>query len=652
MNMKHNSATTRHIRRTATALLTVAMLVSASSAWALNKDDVLRLQSSGLSPDLMVQVIRASTDPVTLTPAEVDELRAAGVAQPVLDELCMRIAGGCTPGAAVPGVGPAIPGVGPSLDAEMQRQQQLEQERLRMEQERLEAEAAAMRQRIAAEQAQNQQMTGAFQGLATADRAYDQGRYTEAAAAYNEFLTSAGALPSSAEYYEALCGFVRAMHARDYRYVIRSRALEAVLAGPSKPHFEEMFGILVDVSNDAQFLDPRFEELGTFPISGLSQSFQDEFNFFLGRYFWQYNDSTRAIALFNNISDGSPDKAKAHYLAASMLLNEQRNQDAYGQFEAAIRRASETGNAEVMELAYLALARIAYEVGQYDAALYYYQKVEDLSFRHPRAMFETMWAYFMKQDWERMLGAVHSLHSPYYAVRFWPDLYVVEAAAYLAICNLDEAEDTLLTYHDIVDPIREETNAFIATATPPDYWNGMTGYYDSLGTNDPIALPLETVRYVLSQAEFLNRLEFMGQLRMESALLATDAASLGTFGQQADTQLTSDLQTKEIEAGLEISMLVRSFAQELDEWNLHAQTVGIEISTSRIQIIDATMEGQGGGEAGSSVFVLAQDWQLWPFEGEYWLDEVDNFRGGITNYRSDTTGQCINPAFSANLSEE
>lgn len=442
MNMKHNSATTRHIRRTATALLTVALLGIASSAWALNKDDVLRLQSSGLSADLMVQVIRASTDPVTVTPAEVDELRAAGVTQPVLDELCMRIAGGCTPGAAVPGVGPTGPGVGPNLDAEMQRQQQLEQERLRMEQGRLEAESAAMRERIAAEQAQSQQMSGAFQGLASADRAFGQARYTEAAAAYNEFLSSSGAQPSSPEYYQALCGFVRAMHARGYRYVIRSRALEAVLVGPSQPHFQEMFGILVDVSNDAKFLDPRFEELASFPISGLTQAFQDEFNFFLGRYFWQYNDSARAITLFNAISDGSSDKAKAHYLAASMLLNEQRNQDAYGQFEAAIRRSAETGNTEVMELAYLALARIAYEVGQYDAALYYYQKVGDSSFRHPRAMFETMWTYFMKQDWERMLGAVHSLHSPYYEVRFWPDLYVVESAAYLAICNLDEAEGT------------------------------------------------------------------------------------------------------------------------------------------------------------------------------------------------------------------
>ena len=45
-------------------------------------------------------------DAITITPAEVEELRIAGVAQPVLDEICMRV--GCTPGDMGPG--PAGPG--------------------------------------------------------------------------------------------------------------------------------------------------------------------------------------------------------------------------------------------------------------------------------------------------------------------------------------------------------------------------------------------------------------------------------------------------------------------------------------------------------------------------------------------------------------
>ena len=51
---------------------------------------------------------------------------------------------------------------------------------------------------------------------------------------------------------------------------LSEQALEAVLRGPQSANFEEAFDILVDVSNDAQYFAPTFEDMVSFSVSGSS----------------------------------------------------------------------------------------------------------------------------------------------------------------------------------------------------------------------------------------------------------------------------------------------------------------------------------------------------------------------------------------------
>lgn len=619
---------------TAAAALS-GILLGSPAAFALDKFDIMNLQAAGLSPDVIVQVIRSSVEPLTLTPTEVDELRTAGLPQPVIDEICLRVQCGATGGPTAP-TGPA----GPSLEDEIRRQQALEQERIRLEQERMNTEREAMRQRIEAEQAQRASAQTAFTGLSDAERAHRNGDFVGAAALYDAYLTTYPQT-TSPEYYEALTGFVRAMHARGYRHVIRSRALEALLYGPTSNHFEEMFGIVRDITNEANYLDPRFEDLTAYAVGQYSEGFQDEFNFFLGRFFWVYGESQRALEFFGRIDSDIALKAKAEYLSAVLLLEQNQNNEALRHFQEAIVAGTDADtedSLEVVELSYLALARIFYEIGEYDAALYYYQKVPEESFRHGRTLFEETWTYFMKLDWNRAIGAVHSLHSPYYERWFWPDIYVLEAATYLQVCDLDGAEAAITAFYDTVGPVRDATDAFIAdtTSTPETYWNTVQSFYDTVGTPQESTLPLEAIRWVISDADFVNMSGRLEQYNRESTLLARDAGELGAWAVSAQSGLDVDLRTRTIEAGLQVAQMIRDFSSELMDWNIKAQELGIDISSERINMIGRVLEGAGSGTGGgATAFVLAQDWQTWPFEGEYWLDEVTQYRGELVSLRDD-----------------
>ena len=435
-----SSLQSKMVRRVAAWSVAALFALSATEAFAIDKNQIMNLQLAGLSADVIVNVIRSDTSGVNITEAEIGELRAAGIPQPVLDELCLRV--GCT---AAPGGGGAAvrPGGGRggnsaiNMQQERERQQRLEEERRRLEQERFEQERANMQERIEADKRRQASVQTAFAGLRATERLMREGDYLRAAAVFERFLTEVNPDPESPEYYTGLTGFVRAMHKAGYSYAIRGKALEWVLLGPSHPEFAEGFAILDDISRKTNYFDPSFERLADLPVSDQSAGFQDAWNFCLGRFFWTYENPVRAVEFFSRVSEGSPDAAKGAYLSGTMQLKNQENRDAIASFQRAITLAGENAEArDAKELSYLALARLAYEVGQYDAALFYYRKVGADSQRHPRAMFEQAWTYFLKQDWNRTLGALQALHSPYYSKHYFPELGVIEAAAFYNTCNL------------------------------------------------------------------------------------------------------------------------------------------------------------------------------------------------------------------------
>ena len=641
-----SSLQSKMVRRVAAWSVAALVALSATSAFAIDKSQIMNLQLAGLSADVIVNVIRSDTSGVNITEAEIGELRAAGIPQPVLDELCLRV--GCT--AAPGGGGTAVrPGGGRGgnnaavMQQERERQQRLEEDRRRIEQERFEQERANMVERIEADKRRTASVQTAFAGLRATDRLMREGEYLRAAAVFERFMTEVNPAPESPEYYAGLTGFVRAMHKAGYAYAIRGKALEWVLLGPGHTEFAEGFAILDAISRDTNYFDPSFERLADLAVSDQSPGFQDAWNFCLGRFFWTYENPVRAIEFFSRISDGSPDAAKGAYLSGTMQLKNQENRDAIGSFQRAITLAGDKAGAkDAKELSYLALARLAYEVGQYDAALFYYRKVGADSQRHPRAMFEQAWTYFLKQDWNRTLGALQALHSPYYSKHYFPELGVIEAAAFYNTCNLEAAERALAEFDATIVGLEQKVAAFVTeTVSPEVYWDAAEQFYALQGTGEAVKLPVEAIRTVLRDKQYQGQLEVINQLRKESKMLEKAEPMLGSFATETQQQIELDIKSKIVDGGLRVAQLLREMDAELVDWRLKGQEVGIEINGDLINATRRALEGGTVDKAtAKSELVLAQDWLFWPYEGEYWADEVDYFRGNPADLRDEDTGLC------------
>ena len=109
-------------------------------------------------------------------------------------------------------------------------------------------------------------------------------------------------------------------------------------------------------------------------------------------------------------------------------------------------------------------------------------------------------------------------------------------------------------------------------------------YYDRARSADPVGLPIEAVRYVLSDTDYMNKHGRVVALQDELARLQGDVAALGSFAETASFALESDLATATIEAGLRASRLIDDFRVEVQDWDIKARELEIEITTTRIMM--------------------------------------------------------------------
>lgn len=601
----------------------LGVLTVATAALALDKQDILNLHQTGLGEEIIVNVIRGTTEDLEITAADVDELEAAGVPGGVISELRLRL--GITGGGGSGGSG--------GLQQDLEEQRRLEEERRRLEQERIEAEREQMRQQLENERAREVNVASEFQGLRRAQSLADEGDYLRAAAIYSRFLEEVQPVSSSDEYYEAKFGLVRSLHGAGARASIRADALEVALMGANRRHFESAVRILRDVVNDSGFNSPRISDLSNEVVASFSPEFQDEFNYFMGRYYYSAGELQQALSYLGLIDSRGAFGARAAFLSGVIQVNPELGQNiaAVGNLQQAIVLAdleSETDR-EVTENAYLALARIAYQVGNFGGALFYYQQIPVESPRRTTALFEESWSYFLNGDFNRALGSFQSLHSPYHNHRFFPDLYVLEAASYLYTCNIDQAFEAVATFEEEVGTLRDTLREFVANAADPNvYYRAAADPAGSERAGDP-DLPEDARRVILADADFYRIHRVLQTLRNERGVIAE--ADLGERGDTALEALDAEITNKELEAAVLVYDVVQNLLNELDDWWFRGQEVEIEILDLQARYLETILNS--GEEAafneGSTFVILADDWQFWPWEGEYWLDEVGSYRGNV-----------------------
>jgi hypothetical protein len=618
-------------------LLFLTLLLLPLLVAAMDKNQIVQMSKLGLNDDAIIGAIDSSGEELKLSPEDLGELRLQGVSDTVITHLKNGgyVAGLSAPTDTLPaadgtGLEPAPAPAEGETDEEKEEREAAEAAR----QTEIEEKAQEILAEQRAEDQRQNRVIAVARKLPKAADMVQSGDNMPAARTYLEFLAIAED-PESPEWYEAKFGLAKALIQEGILSGGATPLLEVLLAGAEKPHFKEAFSMLEKVTREIGYRPPILEQLTKLYIGDLNQKFRNDFNYYMGKFFFDYNRADLAIDFFKKVPAGAKDHPEALYLMGVAQLDPKVNDvpNALRNFQAAILSAEDQpgGNEEILQMGYLALARTWYEVGYYNVALFYYQKIPRESGRNAEATFESAWAFFMKNDVKRALGIFHSLQSPYYDQWYFPDLWILEAAVYLNLCMFDQSKVAMAEFQEKYLDKQPRLQAFLTdTSEPSDYWDAMMKY-DERSVSEQ--LPTLFANAVLNDLEFFNIYQIVKNLRDERDALQNNIASLGEFGQTVLDRVEEQLETKIDEGGILVQQKLSAIDRELTEWDLKAMKISVDIDGEEKRQLERRLRNPDWkpkkAPGGTTFLVVADDWQRWGFEGEFWVDEVPNYRSSL-----------------------
>lgn len=383
-----------------------------------------------------------------------------------------------------------------------------------------------------------------------------------------------------------------------------------------------------------------------------------QLNYLLGRYKYRNGEFPDALTLFEKVDRSSKYYVQAQFFGGVSNVQMHQSKPAVQAFQR-ILAAIEQGDVDVedearmRDLAYLSMARTFYSASvklddttnqptvdqtRLSAAVKYWNKVDVASEYWLDALFEESWAYFMAGDYSHALGNIHTIQSPYFPHSYYPEADVLRAVIYFSNCQYDDAFTIVAKFRAQYEPIRDELtktlDRFKKGANQEEaFYTFLKDVRDDKAQLDAKIAPI--VKTSLSDRQLLRSLQYVHLLEEESARFEKAPASFKE-AKVAEVVKDSIHDARELairNAGdLARGRYERNLA-DLNEQLRNGQKILIDITAAQRNTLDQVIQGSQTTVEESKANIVKPDDEhvIWPFNGEYWRDELGFYRQTITS---------------------
>lgn len=416
------------------------------------------------------------------------------------------------------------------------------------------------------------------------------------------------------------------------------------------PRYNDVLPWLVAIHQQLPGEEATRERMAEFPQDVYPDQLKDEIYFYVSQFHYSQGTLKAALKSLAQVTESTQDfYLRARYLEGVVHVRNNNAKQAAESFKAILRYKQEKGlNSEVGEkvhrMALLSLARIFYTIGKYETGVRYYDRIPDFSVHWLDSLLEVSWAYFQVENYGRALGNLHTLNSPYFEQEYFPEALVLEAVILYSNCHHDQALKSIHKFIKSYHPLFKELDEQLKVPRDPNQFYGWLARMNRSGSD--LSLRLKRIFNAALADKKLNRgfsfilhlndeIEALKRLSQNAPMTAFAAALLGEISAfralvigEAGTLARSRLETVHAELRAQLSDALKVKFETLS-----AQKRAIELNT------EASKDVEGGSED----FSLDSEHQYWPFEGEYWKDELDSYTVGIRS-RCPTQGAPKTPA--------
>jgi tetratricopeptide (TPR) repeat protein len=344
---------------------------------------------------------------------------------------------------------------------------------------------------------------------------------------------------------------------------------------------------------------------------------KDFFYYYNGLKFFSLGNIKEAIDFLKRVSDKNYLKKRALFSLASCYALKGEVKAALSLYQSLIPDPEEHKDdkeSEFLDQVYLNIARLYYEKKSFHDAIYFYSKVSKESIYWLDSLEESSWVFFLLEKANNALGNIHTVHSPFFENHFYPESYIIQSANYLRLCLHDRAKSSIKLYEKKYQPLISKMGD-IDMDNPIDYLKKNQ-------RKDPNLLYL--IDLVIRNKSIEN---------YEKILIDSDEELKNMKKKSVVNFLKKERALGKSEANKNIKRDIEEIKSAIQEFSEQSKMIEAEILLGKVDEMRLEVNPNAkrkeenfiGGMISFKNLKVGSQLEYWPFQGEYWEDELGGY---------------------------
>ena len=283
------------------------------------------------------------------------------------------------------------------------------------------------------------------------------------------------------------------------------------------------------------------------------------------------------------------------------------------------------------ELTLLALGRALYGLQRFAESSEAYAQLPRFSRHWDEALFEGAYADLQNDDPGGALGKLHSLHSPHLSDEFAPESQTLEAIIYHQHCLYPQVREAVGRFDKNYVPARDQVKKILETSPSLETLAALVVPDTFAGAPPSSAggLPSAVQHHLAKNERVSAMLDYVGRLDGETKRLKADAdLASGTLGTDLLDLIGKQRALMVQVAGKFVKGRLADLVSHVTELDGQKRIIDFETTKGEKEFLQQNVNVHARllTQRLNRPAMPATGHEYWPFDGEYWPDEIGYYR--------------------------
>ncbi len=412
---------------------------------------------------------------------------------------------------------------------------------------------------------------------------------------------------------------MKLFHVASFQFLSVIQSGNSKFAQRALAHLSEIASLI----GNSQMIQFAVENGGAQKVKG---AYRYSLYYYWGKHELSSKKYRKAAIYFKKIPKHSPLYSKAQYHLGLSYAERKRTRRATDAFKNILSKTSKVTDS-VRVAALMGIARVYYQAKRWDLAIQYYRRIPRDTPEWHDMLFESSWALLRGGKFRSAMNSFLTLHSDYYDKVYQPGSLLLRGIIYMYICKYSEMEKVLSLFKITYQPLYKKVNRILSSSSQFYYANLTRSLRSSSNSFPPVIANRISREY---DFELLNR--YVRYLQSELRVIQGRpqywrASQIGRYSENLVEKYLKRAQSN-INKNIKQHLLVMK--SELRSLLNQEKYLRYESLRGKRELLKRKIKSKHFGNvqitaSTSRDYFIQNGFEYYPFQGEYWLDELGNY---------------------------